>query len=78
VLLVLLGFVLGVSVALVLVVTSDSSHAAENALRPFGLVGFVLGNVHQGSTLVSISAACAAFGVAGATVGLVLSMFWRS
>jgi hypothetical protein len=62
----LAGLVVGLSVALRLM--NDPSRFLP-ILRPFGGLGFIFGNLHQGSYAISVAAVMATFAAGGAVSG---------
>jgi hypothetical protein len=50
---------------------SDSRLAAR-IIAPFGELGFILGNVHQGSATITLFALYFTFGLTGCAAGFVL------
>jgi hypothetical protein len=63
------GVLLGWALALELLSHPDSAVAAR-ILPPFGKLGFIIGNPHQGSEPVTVVAIFLAFGIAGLAVSM--------
>lgn len=73
--LVWLGLIAGCAVAIGLVAHADSTNPLlSRIIAPFGLLGFILGNPHQGSVAVSVSAIFIVFSGGGACVGLLCQL----
>ena len=64
-----IGMIAGCACATLILMFADSSGLARALMYPFALIGFVLGNVHQGSAIISIASLYLVFAVVGAVLG---------
>jgi hypothetical protein len=66
------GALLGCVAAAAVVLNYPDSPLATRIITPFGELGFILGNVHQGSAVITLSALYFTFGLIGCATGFVL------
>jgi hypothetical protein len=67
------GAMLGCIASLILI-SQENAGWAQPILRPFGMLGFILGNVHQGSAAISITALLLAGILTGTAIGVLVAL----
>lgn len=72
------GAVVGCGVATLVLIFAGTWAPARAVMYPFAVLGFVLGNIHQGNAVISIAALYVAFSLGGALLSFAFFRLFRA